>query len=187
MTDHPLTDSSDQRQRRKRCLSGAQRVDKRGNPFAVAECLRVNFPHSLMIFGPFLPDRQLNTSARRAAPWSHGARLSPGTIRTRRINAGHNPDDSSPVVIDELAGKPYAAGVRPTDALAVVIGKRVRYLDSPEEAPDHVAGYAISNDVSERHYQLEISGGGFPYLTPGDVIDLEIDGLGHQRQTIAQA
>jgi 2-keto-4-pentenoate hydratase/2-oxohepta-3-ene-1,7-dioic acid hydratase in catechol pathway len=77
--------------------------------------------------------------------------------------------------------------VRPTDALAVVIGKRVRYLDSPEEAPDHVAGYAISNDVSERHYQLEISGGRFPYLTPGDVIDLEIDGLGHQRQTIAQA
>jgi 2-keto-4-pentenoate hydratase/2-oxohepta-3-ene-1,7-dioic acid hydratase in catechol pathway len=137
--------------------------------------------------------------------------------------------------------------------------------------PDHVAGYAVSNDVSERHYQLEISGGQwskgksaetfnplgpwlvtadevgdpqalglrswvnagqrqasstkdmiftvaeliyrisqvtvlepgdiintgtpegvalggrFPYLAPGDVIDLEIDGLGHQRQAIAQA
>jgi 2-keto-4-pentenoate hydratase/2-oxohepta-3-ene-1,7-dioic acid hydratase in catechol pathway len=155
--------------------------------------------------------------------------------------------------------------------LAVVIGKRVRYLDSPEQVPDHVAGYAVSNDVSERHYQLEISGGQwskgksaetfnplgpwlvtadevgdpqalglrswvnagqrqasstkdmiftvaeliyrisqvtvlepgdiintgtpegvalggrFPYLAPGDVIDLEIDGLGHQRQAIAQA
>ncbi|HET7690217.1 MAG TPA: fumarylacetoacetate hydrolase family protein [Nocardioidaceae bacterium] len=43
--------------------------------------------------------------------------------------------------------------------LAVVIGKRARYLSSPEEALDHVAGYAISNDVSERYFQLEISGG----------------------------
>jgi 2,4-didehydro-3-deoxy-L-rhamnonate hydrolase len=32
--------------------------------------------------------------------------------------------------------------------LAVVIGKRARYLDSPEHAMNHVAGYTISNDVS---------------------------------------
>lgn len=43
--------------------------------------------------------------------------------------------------------------------LAVVIGRRVRYLDSPERALDYVAGYTISNDVSERELQLEISGG----------------------------
>ncbi len=43
--------------------------------------------------------------------------------------------------------------------LAVVIGTRVRYLDSAERALDHVAGYAISNDVSERYFQAEISGG----------------------------
>lgn len=43
--------------------------------------------------------------------------------------------------------------------LAVVIGKRVRYLDSPARALDHVAGYTISNDVSERDFQLGISGG----------------------------
>lgn len=43
--------------------------------------------------------------------------------------------------------------------LAVVIGRRARYLDSPEHALDYVAGYAISNDVSERAFQLEISGG----------------------------
>ncbi|MBU3066927.1 fumarylacetoacetate hydrolase family protein [Nocardia sp. NEAU-G5] len=43
--------------------------------------------------------------------------------------------------------------------LAVVIGARARYLDSPEEAMKYVAGYAISNDVSERAFQLEQSGG----------------------------
>jgi 2-keto-4-pentenoate hydratase/2-oxohepta-3-ene-1,7-dioic acid hydratase in catechol pathway len=155
--------------------------------------------------------------------------------------------------------------------LAVIIGKRARYLDSSEEALGHVAGYAISNDVSERAFQLDISGGQwskgkscetfnplgpwlvtpdelgdpqalglrssvngqlrqdsttkdmifsvaeliyqlsqvtvlepgdmvntgtpqgvalsgrFPYLAPGDVMDLEIDGLGRQRQTVGQA
>ncbi|MGF6889069.1 2,4-diketo-3-deoxy-L-fuconate hydrolase [Nocardia sp. GAS34] len=43
--------------------------------------------------------------------------------------------------------------------LAVVIGARARYLDSPEEAMKYVAGYTISNDVSERAFQLEQSGG----------------------------
>jgi 2,4-diketo-3-deoxy-L-fuconate hydrolase len=43
--------------------------------------------------------------------------------------------------------------------LGVVIGKRVRYLSSPEEALDHVAGYVLSNDVSERALQIEQSGG----------------------------
>ncbi|MBF9073128.1 fumarylacetoacetate hydrolase family protein [Streptacidiphilus fuscans] len=42
--------------------------------------------------------------------------------------------------------------------LAVVIGRRARYLDSHQEALDCVAGYAISNDVSEREFQLEFSG-----------------------------
>lgn len=43
--------------------------------------------------------------------------------------------------------------------LAVVIGKRARYLDSPADALQYVAGYAVSNDVSERALQLERSGG----------------------------
>jgi len=43
--------------------------------------------------------------------------------------------------------------------LAVVIGARARYLDSPEEAMKYVAGYTVSNDVSERAFQLEQSGG----------------------------
>lgn len=43
--------------------------------------------------------------------------------------------------------------------LAVVIGARARYLESPDEALKYVAGYTISNDVSERAFQLEESGG----------------------------
>ncbi|WP_439681138.1 fumarylacetoacetate hydrolase family protein [Embleya sp. MST-111070] len=42
--------------------------------------------------------------------------------------------------------------------LAVVIGRRARYLDTPKEALACVAGYTISNDVSEREFQLEYSG-----------------------------
>ncbi|MFD4828940.1 fumarylacetoacetate hydrolase family protein [Streptomyces uncialis] len=43
--------------------------------------------------------------------------------------------------------------------LAVVIGRRASYLASPEEALAHVAGYAVTNDVSERSFQLDVSGG----------------------------
>ena len=43
--------------------------------------------------------------------------------------------------------------------LAVVIGVRARYLSSPAEALAHVAGFTVSNDISEREYQIEISGG----------------------------
>jgi 2-keto-4-pentenoate hydratase/2-oxohepta-3-ene-1,7-dioic acid hydratase in catechol pathway len=42
--------------------------------------------------------------------------------------------------------------------LAVVIGKRARYLESREEALAVVAGYAVANDVSEREFQLERGG-----------------------------
>jgi 2-keto-4-pentenoate hydratase/2-oxohepta-3-ene-1,7-dioic acid hydratase in catechol pathway len=43
--------------------------------------------------------------------------------------------------------------------LGVVIGRRARYLDSPEQALEHVAGYVVSNDVSERDLQIKASGG----------------------------
>jgi 2-keto-4-pentenoate hydratase/2-oxohepta-3-ene-1,7-dioic acid hydratase in catechol pathway len=42
--------------------------------------------------------------------------------------------------------------------LAVVIGSTARYLDSPGDAPAHIAGYALSHDVSEREFQLERGG-----------------------------
>ena len=42
--------------------------------------------------------------------------------------------------------------------LAVVIGKRARYLESEDDALETIGGFAISNDVSEREFQLERSG-----------------------------
>jgi len=42
--------------------------------------------------------------------------------------------------------------------LGVVVGKRARYLASPAEAAKHIAGYVLSNDVSEREFQLERQG-----------------------------
>ena len=149
--------------------------------------------------------------------------------------------------------------------LGIVIGARAAYLDSPDEADAHIAGYVVANDVSERAFQMEVSGGQwskgkiapgfnptgpwlvtpdevdvddlrlrswvngearqdsntddmifdvrvivhhlsqyvtlepgdliltgtpqgvafggkFPYLTAGDVVEIEIEGLGHQRQ-----
>ncbi|GAB1821977.1 fumarylacetoacetate hydrolase family protein [Herbidospora sp. RD11066] len=154
--------------------------------------------------------------------------------------------------------------------LAIVIGSTCRYLGSHEEALASVAGYMVSNDVSEREFQLERGGqwdkgkscetfqplgpwlvtadevpdpqalglrlwvngdlkqngstknmifgvaeivrylsqfmvlepgdvintgtpagvalsGLHPYLKEGDVMELEIDGLGRQRQTVGQA
>jgi len=41
--------------------------------------------------------------------------------------------------------------------LAIVIGREARYV-SEENAPAHIAGYTICNDVSERQFQLERSG-----------------------------
>jgi 2-keto-4-pentenoate hydratase/2-oxohepta-3-ene-1,7-dioic acid hydratase in catechol pathway len=155
--------------------------------------------------------------------------------------------------------------------LAVVIGGTARYLGSPDDAAGLVAGYTISNDVSEREFQIERGGqwdkgkncetfnplgpwirtadevpdpqalglrlwvngdqrqdgrtedmifgvhhlvwylsqfmvlrpgdvintgtpagvamgrAGTPYLRAGDVVEVEIDGLGRQRQTFGQA
>jgi 2-keto-4-pentenoate hydratase/2-oxohepta-3-ene-1,7-dioic acid hydratase in catechol pathway len=155
--------------------------------------------------------------------------------------------------------------------LAIVIGATARYLGSPDDATACIAGYAISNDVSEREFQIERGGqwdkgknsetfnpfgpwittadelkdpqdlglrlwvngelrqdgntrnmafgvrhlvwyvsqfmvlypgdvintgtpagvamgkAGEPYLRDGDVVEVEIDGLGRQRQTFRQA
>lgn len=86
--------------------------------------------------------------------------------------------------------------------LAVVIGRQCRYLDSPEQAMDHLAGFTIANDVSERTFQLERGGGQWikgkscetfnpcgPYLATTDEVDLDggldlwLDVNGERRQT----
>ncbi|WBB54736.1 fumarylacetoacetate hydrolase family protein [Verrucosispora sp. WMMD573] len=43
--------------------------------------------------------------------------------------------------------------------LAVIIGRPARYLASPAEADQVIAGYAVSNDLSEREFQMSDSGG----------------------------
>jgi 2-keto-4-pentenoate hydratase/2-oxohepta-3-ene-1,7-dioic acid hydratase in catechol pathway len=42
--------------------------------------------------------------------------------------------------------------------LCIVIGKNALYLKSEEQAAEHILGYTISQDVSERHWQVERSG-----------------------------
>jgi 2-keto-4-pentenoate hydratase/2-oxohepta-3-ene-1,7-dioic acid hydratase in catechol pathway len=42
--------------------------------------------------------------------------------------------------------------------LGVVMGKEARYLDSIDESEEHIAGYCLVNDVSERAFQLERGG-----------------------------
>lgn len=42
--------------------------------------------------------------------------------------------------------------------LGIVIGSRASYLDSPEQARAHIAGYVVVNDVSERAFQIERGG-----------------------------
>ena len=74
--------------------------------------------------------------------------------------------------------------------LGIVIGARTAYLDSPEESMAHVAGFVTANDVSERSFQIEVSGGqwskgkiapGFnptgPWLVTPDEVDHHALGL----------
>jgi len=60
---------------------------------------------------------------------------------------------------DDVLLPPGAEKVDWEVELAVVIGRRARYLESPADAPAVIAGYALANDVSERAYQLDVSGG----------------------------
>jgi len=68
--------------------------------------------------------------------------------------------------------------------LAIVVGTRASYLASIEDARAHIAGYAIANDLSERDWQIAVSGGqwskgksapGFCPLGPWLVTPDEID------------
>jgi 2-keto-4-pentenoate hydratase/2-oxohepta-3-ene-1,7-dioic acid hydratase in catechol pathway len=55
--------------------------------------------------------------------------------------------------------------------LCVVIKKNALYLKSPEDAADYILGYTVSQDVSERHWQVErsgqwVKGKSFPSFNP---------------------
>ena len=55
--------------------------------------------------------------------------------------------------------------------ICVVIGKSALYLESPAQAKEHILGYTISQDISERHWQIErhgqwMKGKSFPSFNP---------------------
>lgn len=60
---------------------------------------------------------------------------------------------------DDVRIPPGATTVDWEVELGIVIGRKARYLASPEDAADCIAGFVISNDVSERDYQTVHSGG----------------------------
>ena len=99
-------------------------------------------PHQIICIGLNYADHAAET----------GAEIPPGPIIfTKSPNTMIGPNDT--VHIPRNSSK--------TDwevELAIVIGSRCRYLTSEEEALNHIAGYMISNDVSEREFQIERQG-----------------------------
>ena len=72
---------------------------------------------------------------------------------------------------DDIVIPPNSTATDYEVELAIVIGKRALYLESQAAAADHILGYTISQDVSERHWQLEragqwVKGKSFPTFNP---------------------
>jgi 2-keto-4-pentenoate hydratase/2-oxohepta-3-ene-1,7-dioic acid hydratase in catechol pathway len=72
---------------------------------------------------------------------------------------------------DEIIVPPNSLKTDYEVELCVVIGKNALYLKSPEQASDYILGYTISQDVSERHWQVErsgqwVKGKSFPTFNP---------------------
>lgn len=125
----------------------------------------------------------------------------PGTVFCVGMNyAAHAAESgSAPPERPVLFLKPANTVVGPNDAvniprgstrtdweveLTIVIGSHAVYLDSEEAAAAAIAGYTIANDLSEREWQIEHSGGqwskgkaapGFTPLGPWFVPAAEID------------
>ena len=99
----------------------------------------------------------------------------PGTLMCIGLNYSDHAEESGmepppePVIFQKVSNAvigPYddviiPKGSRKTDwevELGVVIGRDALYLDSVEEAENYIAGYCVSQDVSEREFQLEREG-----------------------------
>ncbi|MGI9196910.1 MAG: fumarylacetoacetate hydrolase family protein, partial [Candidatus Nanopelagicales bacterium] len=99
----------------------------------------------------------------------------PGNIVCAGLNYADHAAESKMAIPDEpvLFNKAPNTLVGPTDdvrvprgatkmdyevELGVVIGSTCRYLASPDEAWSLIAGYVVSNDVSERAFQIERGG-----------------------------
>ena len=66
--------------------------------------------------------------------------------------------------------------------LAVVIGKNALYLNDPNDAQSHILGYSISQDISERHWQIErsgqwVKGKSFPTFNPMGPVIVSVDSI----------
>ena len=84
---------------------------------------------------------------------------------------------------DDIVIPPNSAATDYEVELAIVTGKSALYLNSPADSAEHILGYTIAQDVSERHWQMERSGQwmkgkSFPTFNPlgpvivtGDAID----------------
>lgn len=72
---------------------------------------------------------------------------------------------------DQIVVPPNSAKTDYEVELCVVIKKNALYLKSPEDAADYILGYTVSQDVSERHWQVErsgqwVKGKSFPTFNP---------------------
>ena len=106
---------------------------------------------------------------------------------------------------DDIRVPPTAQKIDWEVELGVVIGRTARYLESEADALDHIAGYVVSHDVSERTWQKQESGGQWskgkiaetfnplgPGLVPADEVDPQalriwstVNGLPRQDSTTA--
>lgn len=113
---------------------------------------------------------QLDVDARLGAPIAR-----PGNVVCAGLNYVDHALESKMAIPDEpvLFNKAPNTVVGPRDdiivprgatkldyevELGVVIGSACRYLDTPDEAWSRIAGYVVSNDVSERAFQIERGG-----------------------------
>jgi 2-keto-4-pentenoate hydratase/2-oxohepta-3-ene-1,7-dioic acid hydratase in catechol pathway len=143
-----------------------------------------------------LPELQVAEGARLGSPIAR-----PTNVICIGMNyAAHAAESGSPPPqVPILFLKPASTVVGPHDGvdiprrstktdweveLGLVIGERALYLDSPEQARGHIAGFLVANDLSEREFQLELSGGqwskgkaspGFTPLGPWLVTPDEVD------------
>jgi 2-keto-4-pentenoate hydratase/2-oxohepta-3-ene-1,7-dioic acid hydratase in catechol pathway len=72
---------------------------------------------------------------------------------------------------DDVVVPPGSTATDYAVELAVVIGKSALYLKDPNESKKYILGYSISQDISERHWQIErsgqwVKGKSFPTFNP---------------------
>ena len=118
-------------------------ISKTRHPLARVKLLPPVMPAILYAAGPNYRGHLEGMAKRRGEPPRYPARPEP---KLRSVRAIIGPEDN--IVVP----KGSSGAVQPEGQLAVVIGKTARNV-SREEALDHVLGYSIGNDVSQREWQ----------------------------------